>query len=117
MRRTFNGHSAWRKIHAIFSRSAQANGEAASYLAPSIQGSLRTVLILLAAVAMTCVLRRDAQAAGTAYAVDTSEVTDTGACKVEAWSSVASNHDFFGAVNPACGVNIFLPSELSVQVS
>ena len=57
------------------------------------------------------------RAAGTAYAVDTSEVTDTGACKIESWFSTASNHDFFGAVNPACGVNLFLPAELSTQVS
>jgi hypothetical protein len=55
--------------------------------------------------------------AGTAYAVDTSEVTDTGACKIESWFSTASNHDFFGALNPACGVNLFLPAELSAQVS
>jgi hypothetical protein len=62
-------------------------------------------------------LASPAQAAGTAYAVDTSEVTDTGACKIESWFSKASNHDFFGAVNPACGVNLFLPAELSAQVS
>jgi hypothetical protein len=70
----------------------------------------------LSIVATICVAR-NAQAAGTAYAVDTSEVTDTGACKIETWFSKASNHDFFGATNPACGVNMFLPSELSAQVS
>jgi hypothetical protein len=71
---------------------------------------------LFAVATMACGLQQ-AHAAGTAYAVDTSEVTDTGACKVESWASAASNHDFFAAVNPACGVNLFLPSELSVQAS
>lgn len=111
-----NRPSEWGKIYATFLRGARASGPAGSHGARSIQGTLNTASILLAVVATTCVLR-DAQAAGTAYAVDTSEVTDTGACKVETWVSVASNHDFFGAVNPACGVNLFLPSELSVQAS
>jgi hypothetical protein len=77
---------------------------------------MKTAVILSTAVTIAYGLQ-DAHAAGTAYAVDTSEVTDTGACKVESWASVASNHDFFAAVNPACGVNLFVPTELSVQVS
>jgi hypothetical protein len=63
------------------------------------------------------VLASPVRAAGSAYVVDTSEVTDAGACKIESWFSTASNRDFFGATNPACGVNLYLPAELSAQVS
>jgi hypothetical protein len=77
---------------------------------------MKTAMGLFALAIMACGLHQ-AHAAGTAYAVDTSEVTDPGACKVESWASAASNHDFFGAVNPACGINPFLPTELSVQAS
>jgi len=36
-----------------------------------------------------------ANAAGTAYGVDTAEVSEAGNCKVESWLSWASNHDSF----------------------
>jgi hypothetical protein len=78
--------------------------------------TLKILTTLIVAMAST-LLASPVWAAGTAYAVDTSEVTDTGACKIETWFSKASNHDFFGAVNPACGVNMFVPSEVSVQGS
>ena len=71
--------------------------------------------VILAALIAMIVRTESARAAGTAYAVDTSETTDPGACKVESWVSSASSHDFIGAVNPACGVNLFAPSEFSVQ--
>ena len=44
----------------------------------------------------------EARAAGAAYQVDTAEVSEAGACKVESWASFASNRDFFGAASPAC---------------
>src|SRR5215217_2217395 len=56
-----------------------------------------------------------AHAAGAAYQVDTSEVSEAGSCKVESWASWASNRDFIGAVSPACAFNIGRPLELSTQ--
>jgi hypothetical protein len=59
----------------------------------------------------------EARAAGAAYAVDTAEVGEPGNCKVESWTSLASNHDFFAATVPTCVVNVFRPVEASVQLS
>jgi hypothetical protein len=59
----------------------------------------------------------DGRAAGSAYAVDTSEVSDGGSCKVESWLSLASNSDAFAAVNPSCAFALFRPVELSAQFS
>ena len=56
-----------------------------------------------------------AEAAGTAYGVDTAEVSEAGNCKVESWLSWASNQDFLAITNPSCVVNITRPVELSVQ--
>ena len=72
-----------------------------------------TVLLSLAAFAFS----GEARAAGAAYVVDTAEVSEPGACKVESWASAASNHDFFAATSPACVVNMFRPVELSSQFS
>ena len=55
-----------------------------------------------------------ALAAGTAYQVDTSEVSDPGNCKVEAWTSHASNSDRLYTVNPACVVST---TEISAQIT
>ena len=56
-----------------------------------------------------------AEAAGTAYGVDTAEVSEAGNCKVESWLSWASNQDFLAISNPSCVVDITRPVELSVQ--
>jgi len=56
-------------------------------------------------------------AAGGAYVVDTADVSEPGACKVESWASIASNHDFFAATSPACVVDLFHPVEISSQFS
>ena len=59
-----------------------------------------------------------ARAAGTAFAVDTSEVSETGSCKIESWYSAASNQDAVGIVNPSCVVDMFgRPVELGAQLS
>ena len=71
-------------------------------------GSARAV-ILLSAVAAAAVCSGKAHAAGAAYAVDTAEVNEPGACKVESWMSAADNHDFFAATTPTCVVNMFRP--------
>jgi len=58
-----------------------------------------------------------AKAAGTAFAVETAEVSAVGSCKVETWLSAASNHDFIGVVTPACVVDLSRPVELSAQIN
>src|SRR3954451_1577996 len=55
-------------------------------------------------------------AAGTAYGVDTAEVSEIGNCKIESWLSWASNQDFIGVANPSCVVDLTRPVELSVQL-
>ncbi len=57
-----------------------------------------------------------AGAAGTAYGVDTAEVSSIGNCKVESWLSWASNQDFLGIVNPSCVVDLTRPVEVSAQI-
>jgi hypothetical protein len=57
-----------------------------------------------------------ADAAGTAYGVDTAEVSEPGNCKVESWLSWASNQDFLAITNPSCVVSLGRPVELSVQL-
>ena len=58
-----------------------------------------------------------ARAAGAAYQVDTSDVSEAGNCKVESWASWASNRDFIGSIAPACAFDIGRPLELSTQFS
>jgi hypothetical protein len=57
-----------------------------------------------------------AHAAGTAYFVDTAEVSEVGNCKIETWLSSASNRDFIGVANPSCVVDLSRPVELSAQI-
>src|SRR5262245_53565799 len=78
-------------------------------------GSARGAVALFAAAAIG-VFSEKADAAGAAYIVDTAEVSEPGACKVESWISAASNHDFFASTAPACVANIFRPVELSAQL-
>jgi hypothetical protein len=59
----------------------------------------------------------EARTAGAAYAVDTAEVSEPGACKVESWLSAASNHDFIAATSPTCVFNLGRPIEFSTQLS
>lgn len=59
----------------------------------------------------------EAFAAGAAYQVDTAEVSAPGSCKVESWASFAANHDFFGALAPACVVDLLRPVDVSAQFS
>jgi len=64
----------------------------------------------------TVLVSQSARAAGTAYGVDTAEVSEPGNCKVESWLSWASNQDFIGVTNPSCVVSISRPVELSMQI-
>lgn len=68
--------------------------------------------LLLAAAAP-----RDAVASGSAYQVDTSEVSEAGRCKIESWVSYASNRDFVSALSPACAMYFVRPIELGMQLS
>lgn len=54
-----------------------------------------------------------AKAAGTAYNVDTSEVSDS--CKLESWASFASNRDVFSALSAACGFEFYRWTEVAAQ--
>jgi hypothetical protein len=58
-----------------------------------------------------------AHAAGGAFAVDDSEISDVGACKVESWTSFASNRDFVGVTSPACVVDLGRPVEVGAAFS
>jgi hypothetical protein len=80
-----------------------------------VSARIAVATVSLSLVAST--LSGQAHAAGAAYVVDTADVGEPGACKVESWASAASNHDFFAATSPACVVNIFRPVELSSQFS
>ncbi|MGB8158109.1 MAG: hypothetical protein WCF34_17575, partial [Pseudolabrys sp.] len=72
--------------------------------------------VLLFAVVATSAFSEKARAAGAAYVVDTADVSEPGACKVESWVSTASNHDFFAATTPTCVVDVFRPMELSSEL-
>ena len=58
-----------------------------------------------------------ANAAGTAYGVDTAEVGDRGDCKVEAWTSWASNRDGLVTVSPSCIISSMPRAEFVVQTT
>lgn len=74
-------------------------------------------VFLSVVVAVNCCGNR-AWAAGTAFAVDTSEVSEAGSCKIEGWYSAASNHDALGTVNPSCVVDMFgRPIEFGAQIT
>ncbi|HEX2215260.1 MAG TPA: hypothetical protein VHG27_00980, partial [Xanthobacteraceae bacterium] len=74
------------------------------------------MLMVLAATA-SALEARPARAAGGAYVVDDVEVGAVGSCKVESWTSFASNSDFIGVVQPACVVSLGRPVELSAAVA
>jgi hypothetical protein len=69
------------------------------------------------AVLVAGFVSHEAQAAGGAFAVDDSEISDVGACKVESWTSFASNRDFIGVTSPACVVDLGRPVEVGAAFS
>jgi hypothetical protein len=80
-------------------------------------GMLRASSQCVVALALAAVLGANrAEAAGTAYGVDTAEVGDIGNCKVESWLSWASNQDFLAVTNPSCIVGLGRAIELSAQI-
>jgi len=86
--------------------------------AESLSGASAKIAIATASLSFAVsALSENVLAAGAAYVVETADVGDPGACKVESWVSAASNHDFFAATSPACVVNLFRPVELSAQIA
>lgn len=78
---------------------------------------MRKAVVIACVAAVAALHPRDATAAGAAYAVDTAEVSEPGACKVESWISLAANHDVFAATTPTCVLGLFRPIEFSTQIS
>lgn len=78
----------------------------------------RGVLLMAAMLAVAAgLLATPVAAAGTAFGVDTAEVSDPGNCKIEAWGSHAANADAIVTANPACVVRAFTPTEVSAQIT
>lgn len=75
----------------------------------------RIICILPIMVLLAAAGTRPASAAGTAFGVDTSEVSEAGSCKIETWLSTASNRDLVATTNPACVVDLGTLVELSTQ--
>ena len=73
------------------------------------------LLTLLCLLGSSTFFACGAQAAGTAFAVDTSEISEVGSCKVESWLSVASNRDVVATGNPSCVVDLGRAVEISTQ--
>ena len=76
---------------------------------------LRKWIAVFPVVTATTIMPGHAWAAGAAYQVDTVEISEAGACKVESWGSWASNKDFVGASSPTCSIPFVRPLELSAQ--
>jgi hypothetical protein len=76
-----------------------------------------TITARLLVIAAAVAIPSHSWAAGAAYQVDTVEISEAGACKVESWLSFADNRDFIGAVSPVCSVPFVRPLELSAQIN
>lgn len=75
----------------------------------------RAAVISLLLITLVAASAGQARAAGTAFAVDTSEISEVGSCKIESWLSVASNRDLVATSNQACVVDLGRAVELSAQ--
>ena len=76
----------------------------------------RQIIAVLSLGTTLLPLCSQARAAGTAFGVDTSEVSEPSSCKIESWASRADNRDVVVTANPACVVDILTPVELSAQI-
>jgi hypothetical protein len=76
----------------------------------------RHVFAAIILVAGLLLLPAHAIAAGGAFVVDDVEIGKPGDCKVESWTSFASNHDFIAATSPACVAKLGIPIELGGQL-
>src|SRR5262245_61823281 len=71
---------------------------------PSKAVRMRWIMRRLCTFAAALIFNEAALAAGAAYQVDTSEVSEKGACKVEAWYSASEGKDAIAAAAPSCVV-------------
>ena len=95
-----------------------AGGQQMARRPPRIHAVMTIVAVVTATImTATIMMPSHARAAGAAYQVDTVEVSEAGACKVESWLSWASNRDFIAAASPACAFQIVRPIELSMQIN
>lgn len=81
-----------------------------------MSGPVRRLGLLFLMLAAAVAGAGQADAAGTAYGVDTAEVSEAGSCKIESWLSWASNQDFLGVANPSCVVGLGRDVEVSAQI-
>lgn len=82
-----------------------------------LRGFMAAIAPLAAALATGLSVPDRAHAAGAAYQVDTSEVSEAGNCKVESWVSLADNRDVIAAATPTCAFDVGRPLELSAQLT
>ncbi|MFT4275064.1 MAG: hypothetical protein QM576_01800 [Rhodopseudomonas sp.] len=74
-------------------------------------------VLLLAMIGLVLLLSGEAGAANGAYAVDATDISELGSCKLESWWSRATNTDFSAVANPSCVVDLGRPFELTLQAS
>jgi hypothetical protein len=79
-------------------------------------GPARWLVGLLAAVGLA-MAPAAAHAAGGSFIVDDAEIAKPGTCKVESWLATASNHDMLAITQPACVVNLGIPTELTAAAA
>lgn len=80
-------------------------------------GGVLLLCVAAVALALTLPVAGRANAAGTAFGVDTAEVGDPGNCKLEAWTSTADNRDAVVTANPSCIFDLGTPTEVSAQLA
>src|SRR4051812_37098073 len=80
-----------------------------------LRGFMAALALPAAALSAGFAMPGRADAAGAAYQVDTSEVSEAGNCKVESWVSLADNRDVIAAATPTCAFDVGRPLELSAQ--
>src|SRR3954468_24593006 len=73
-----------------------------------------STMFAAAPAVLVSLMTLEARAANNAYAVDASDISEVGSCKVESWISSGSNSDLSTVANPSCVVDLFKPVELSL---
>src|SRR6266540_5187874 len=109
MLRRVTRRNRWRQACALIARAPGRPRTPSGPIAKYRGGIIVAMCVVAAAIFMP----GTARAAGAAYAVDTSEISAEGSCKVETWYSWASNADLVGIANPSCVVNVGRPVEFS----
>jgi len=81
--------------------------------------SLPRALILLGliSIGIAMLMSGEAWAANGAYAVDATDISEVGSCKLESWLSAATNTDRAAVANPSCVVDLGRPIEMTLQAN